>query len=117
MRWSHHLERIGSSFAASHIDPFLHGERISTDSPSARRYPAAMGSVLLTIIAVASMAAVGFGVWKLVNHQEAGDRDLQRKLDADDERARLARERRIAAHRDDAPAADAAEKAPSDTRD
>lgn len=76
-----------------------------------------MGSVLLTIIAVASMAAVGFGVWKLVNHQEAGDRDLQRKLDADDERARLARERRIAAHRDDAPAADTAEQTPSDSRD
>jgi len=59
-----------------------------------------MGSVLLMIIAIASMAAVGFGVWKLVNHQEAGDRDLQRTLDADDERARLARERRIAPYRD-----------------
>ncbi len=69
------------------------------------------------IVAVASMAAVGFGVWKLVNHQEAGDRDLQRKLDADDARARLARERRIAAHRDEAPTADTAEQAPPDTRD
>jgi hypothetical protein len=59
-----------------------------------------MGSVMLTIVAVASMAAVGFGVWKLVNHQEAGDRDLQRTLDADDERARLARERRIAPYLD-----------------
>gem|GEM_PF-855205 len=64
------------------------------------RYPAAMGSVLLTIIAVASMGAVGFGVWKLVNYQEAGDRDLQRTLDADDERARLARESRLEPYRD-----------------
>jgi hypothetical protein len=74
-----------------------------------------MGGVLLMVIAVLSMAAVGYGVWKLVNAREAGDQDLQRTLDADDQRARLARERRLAAHQDAAHASESsANRQPSD---
>lgn len=35
----------------------------------------------------ASMLAVGWIVWKAVTGREEGDADLQRRLDADDERA------------------------------
>ena len=41
------------------------------------------------------MAAIGFCAWKLVNRQERRDPKVQAKLDADDERARKARESRM----------------------
>jgi uncharacterized membrane protein len=45
-----------------------------------------------TLIAI-SMIAVGIMAWRAIKRQEAGDADLKRRLDADDRRAKAARER------------------------
>jgi len=45
-----------------------------------------------TIIAI-SMIAIGVLVWRVLQRQESGDMKLKRRLDADDRRAKAARDR------------------------
>ena len=45
-----------------------------------------------TLIAI-SMIAIGVLAWRALKRQEAGDVQLKRRLDADDRRAKAARER------------------------
>ena len=52
---------------------------------------------MLLIATIISMLLLGWVVWITVQKQEAGDQRFQDKLDADDERARLARGARQAA--------------------
>ncbi len=47
---------------------------------------------LLLFLFVVSMIAVGIAVWKMTKAQEARDPKFQARLDADDARARAARE-------------------------
>lgn len=47
-----------------------------------------------------SMTAVGILVWRALQRQEAGDDALQRRFDADDRRAKAARERTARGRRD-----------------
>jgi hypothetical protein len=44
-------------------------------------------TILRYLVAIGGMAFVAWLAWKLVNRQEAKDRDFQRKLDEDDARA------------------------------
>lgn len=43
--------------------------------------------ILRYVAAIAGMAVVAYVVWRVVNRQERGDPEFQRKLDEDDERA------------------------------
>jgi hypothetical protein len=45
-----------------------------------------------TALSFVAMAIVGWAIWKLLARQEQGDHDFQRRLDADDRRARANRE-------------------------
>lgn len=50
------------------------------------------GFLISTAIAI-SMVAIGILVWRTLQRQEKGDAALKRTLDADDRRAKAARER------------------------
>ncbi len=53
-----------------------------------------MTDLITIVIAMTSMAAIGFIAWKMLSAQERGDTEFHAKLDEDDERARKGREGR-----------------------
>jgi uncharacterized protein HemX len=50
-----------------------------------------MNGALTMVVAIVGMVAAGVVAWNLVQRQEAGDADLEKKLKADDERAAAGR--------------------------
>ena len=55
--------------------------------------------MLLNITTVIAMIVIGWVVWVIVQRREKSDESFQRKLDEDDERARLGREAEAAYRR------------------
>lgn len=51
-----------------------------------------IAKILGMILTLGVMAGIAHLVWRAVQRQEAGDKELEDKLHADDERARRARE-------------------------
>lgn len=49
--------------------------------------------MLISIAISVSMIAVGVLVWRVLQRRESGDTELQRRFQADDRRAKAARER------------------------
>lgn len=49
--------------------------------------------MLVSTLIAASMISVGVLVWRFLQKQEKGDAKLQRRLDADDRRAKAGRDR------------------------
>lgn len=53
-----------------------------------------MAGVISFVVMTASMLVIGWLVWSRLQRQEAGDKDFQRRIDDDEERARRGREGR-----------------------
>jgi len=57
--------------------------------------------MLISLVIATSMLAVGLLVWRLLQRQEVDDEELKRMFEADDRRAKAARERTARGRQDD----------------